>query len=112
MFYMNFTLPRRQLVKDSAVKANEKKKELPEIMKPSPDFEQIQPGLYCFSFSSPTGSGTFPVNRQQPNLTPFNQQKHHPAEAPEKIPGTRFVKSNDLRPGANSLYDLPLYCFT
>ncbi|MDF9407643.1 hypothetical protein L7E55_04595 [Pelotomaculum isophthalicicum JI] len=112
MFFMNFTLPRRQLVKDSTIKTNEEKKELTEIMKPSPNFEQIQPGLYCFSFSSTADSGTFPVNRQQLNLTPFKQQKHYPAEAPEKIPGTRFVKADDQQPGANSLYDLPLYCFT
>lgn len=112
MFFMNFTLPCRRQVKGSTAQTTEEKEELTGVMKPLPYFKQIQSGLYCFSFSSTGNSGTFPVNRQQLNFTPFKQQKHCPAEAPEKISGTRFVKVNDQQMGANSQYDLPLYCFT
>jgi len=100
MFFKTYAQPHQPQVKNSVLQT------------PLPYFKQIQPGIYCFSFTSAGNSGSFPDNPWQVNFTPFRQQKHYPVEAPERIPGTNFVRAGGQPNDAYSQYDLPVYCFT
>lgn len=100
----------RQLYQTRAKNMAEKKAAAGETRPPA-GFKQIQPGFYCFSYSSAVYDQPPPGNRQT-NVTPYRPQKHFPLDAPERIPGTSFVRAGGQLENVYGRHDLPLYCFS
>jgi len=112
MFFKTYFQHYQPKLINSVSQPTEKKEKPAAEIRPLPNFKQLQPGFYCFSFPSAGNSGSFPGNEWQFNFTPFRRQEHCQAETPERIPGTGFVRAGGQPNDAYSRYDLPVYCFT